>query len=183
MAYREQSQPRSRTTNAADEAASPVATGFALFAGMLMIMSGTFQAFQGLAAILEDEIYIVTQNYAYDLDVTTWGWVHLIVGVVVALAGFYVFTGAMWARLVGITAALIAALVNFMYIPYYPIWSVLIIALNVTIIWALASFRAPNELMYEDRATPLAGGAEREGMGNADIDEPGMDDRSAPPRA
>jgi hypothetical protein len=124
----------------ADEAASPLAAGVAMFAGMLMILAGTFQAFQGLAAIIEDELFVVTRNYAFDLDVTTWGWVHLVGGVIVALAGFYVFAGALWARVIGITIALIAGLVNFMYIPYYPIWSVLIIALNVVIIWALASF-------------------------------------------
>ena len=148
MSYREQSQREARSSQqrAAAHEVSPVATGFAMFAGVLMVMAGTFQAFQGLAAILEDELFLVTQNYAFDLDLTAWGWVHMGVGIVVALAGFYVFSGSTWARLVGITVALAAAVVNFMYIPYYPIWSVLIISLCVVIIWALASFRAPDEI-------------------------------------
>jgi hypothetical protein len=149
MTYREQTQRGASTPrpSTAHEAVSPVAAGFAIFAGVLMVMLGTFQAFQGLAAILEDELFIVTRNYAYDLDLTAWGWIHMGVGIVVALAGFYVFSGAMWARVIGITMALIAAIANFMYIPYYPVWSVLIIALCVVVIWALASFRAPDEVM------------------------------------
>jgi hypothetical protein len=152
MSFREQAQPGARHhVSTAEEATSPVAAGFAIFAGVLMIMAGTLQALQGLAAIIEDELFLVTRNYAFDLDVTTWGWVHLIFGAFVALAGFYVLSGALWARIVGITIALISAVLNFMYIPYYPVWSVLIIALDVTIIWSLASFRAPDEVFDQPR--------------------------------
>jgi hypothetical protein len=152
MSYQEQARPGSAGRRAGSvEEISPAAAGFAIFAGMLMVMSGTFQAFQGLAAILRDDIFIVTEDYAYDLDVTTWGWIHLIWGIIVALAGFYVFTGAAWARLIGITIALVTAVVNFMYIPYYPVWSVLIIALCVAIIWGLASYRAPDDLLDQPR--------------------------------
>jgi hypothetical protein len=152
MSYREQAQPGARHhASTAEEATSPVAAGFAIFAGVMMIMAGTIEALQGLAAILQDELFVVTPDYAYDIDVTGWGWIHLIWGGLVALAGFYVLSGAMWARIVGITLALITAVVNFMYIPYYPVWSVLIIALCVAIIWALASFRAPDEVFDEPR--------------------------------
>ena len=72
---------------------------------------------------------------------TGWGWIHLILGIVVALAGFYVLSGRLWARIIGITMALFSAIANFFFIPYYPVWSVLIIALDVFVIWALATYR------------------------------------------
>jgi hypothetical protein len=108
-----------------------------------MIMIGTFQAFQGLAAIINDEYFVVTGNYAFEFDTTTWGWIHMIGGGIVAIAGFYVFTGNMLARLIGIVIAIASAITNFFYIPYYPVWSVLIIALDVVVIWALATMSRP----------------------------------------
>lgn len=117
------------------------ATGLALFAGVIMIMLGIFQAIAGLAAIIEDKFYVVTPNYAYQIDVTGWGWIHLIVGIFVVLAGVYVLSGRLWARIVGITIAVLSALANFFFIPYYPFWSLLIIALDVFVIWALATYR------------------------------------------
>ena len=125
---------------------SSLATGLALFAGVIMIMVGIFQALAGLAAIINDKFYVITPNYAYELDVTGWGWIHLILGIVVTLAGFYVMSGRLWARIVGITIAVFSAIANFFFIPYYPFWALLIIALDVFIIWALATYRG-------DRAT------------------------------
>jgi hypothetical protein len=114
------------------------ATGFIVFAAVLMIMSGVFQALEGLAAIFENEFYVAARNYLYEVDVSAWGWIHLILGVVIALAGFGVLSGATWARVVGITLAVLSAIANFLFIPYYPFWSLLIIALDVFVIWALA---------------------------------------------
>jgi hypothetical protein len=114
------------------------ATGFIVFAAVLMILSGVFQALEGLAAIFENEFYVAARNYLYEVDVTAWGWIHLILGVVIALAGFGVLSGATWARVVGITLAVLSAIANFLFIPYYPFWSLLIIALDVFVIWALA---------------------------------------------
>jgi hypothetical protein len=116
------------------------AVGFTAFAGAIMLMIGTFQIFAGLAAILENEFFAVGRNYAYEIDVTGWGWLHLIIGIIIVLAGIGVFSGAVWARTVGIALALLSAISNFFFIPYYPVWAVLIIALNVIVIWALASY-------------------------------------------
>jgi len=122
------------------------ATGLAVFAGVIMIMVGIFQALSGLSAIINDKFYVVTPNYAYEIDVTGWGWIHLILGIVVALAGFYVLTGRLWARIIGITMALFSAIANFFFIPYYPVWSVLIIALDVFVILALATYRGDRDV-------------------------------------
>jgi hypothetical protein len=108
------------------------------FAGVLMLMIGGFHALTGLAALLDDQFYVVTQNYWFEFDVTAWGWIHLLAGVIAVVAGIYLFSGATWARVVGIAFAVLSALINFAFIPYYPFWSLLIIALDVWIVWALS---------------------------------------------
>jgi hypothetical protein len=114
--------------------------GFVVFAGVMMMLIGTFHAFTGLAAIIQNEFFVVGRNYAYELDVTAWGWLHLIFGVIVAAAGYGVFSGATWARVVGITLAAISAVGNFFFIPYQPVWAILIIALDVLVIAALTAY-------------------------------------------
>jgi len=89
--------------------------------------------------LFDDTFYVTTPNYVLEFDVTTWGWIHLIAGIIVALAGVALFSGRTWARVVGITLAFLSAIATFAFIPYYPVWSLLIIALNVFVIWALAA--------------------------------------------
>jgi hypothetical protein len=128
------------STTAGRAGVSGWAVGFSWFAASMLIMIGAFQFFEGLAAVLKDEFFVVSNGYAYKLDVTAWGWLHMIWGVVVFLAGWAVFAGRTWGRAVGIAVALVSALAQFFYIPYYPVWAVLIIALDVAVIWALASY-------------------------------------------
>ncbi len=116
---------------------SSTAAGLTVFAGVMMIMAGIFQAIQGVVALANDTFYVVGQEYVFQFDVTTWGWIHLIMGIVVAAAGFFVFNGAVWARTVGVIVAVVSALFNFAWLPWYPIWSIAIITLNVFVIWAL----------------------------------------------
>ncbi len=113
------------------------AMGGAMFAATLMFIVGIFEAISGLAAIFEDEFFVVTPNYVFDLDVTAWGWIHLILGLVVAGAGWALFARKPWAGVVAIVLASLAAIANFFYIPYYPFWAILIIALSIWVIWAL----------------------------------------------
>jgi hypothetical protein len=116
--------------------------GLVIFAGVMMILLGCFHAVAGLTAILKDQFFVFSpSNYVISVDVTTWGWIHLIAGVVVALAGFFVFSGAVWARAIGILLAVLSAIANFLFIPYYPFWSLLMIALDIFVIWALARDR------------------------------------------
>ncbi len=118
-------------------AVSGWAVGGATFAGVMMILVGIFQAIAGLAAILEDEFFVLTQNYVFDLDVTAWGWIHLIIGIVVILAGYFLFVGRAWAAALAIVLAVLSAIANFFFIPYYPFWSLLMIALAVWVIWSV----------------------------------------------
>jgi hypothetical protein len=102
-----------------------------------MWILGFFHALAGFAAIVEDEIFVATPEYLYRLDVTTWGWIHLILGGLVLLAGFAVFNGSVWARTVGVILAVISIVANFAFIPYQPLWSLAMITANVFVIWAL----------------------------------------------
>lgn len=114
--------------------------GLALFAGFLMVLSGTFQFIEGLAAIFNGSFYIAGENYAFQVDITTWGWIHMLWGIIIALAGMAVFSGQAWGRIIGIIIALVSAIANFFFIPYYPIWAIMIITLDIFIIWALAGY-------------------------------------------
>ena len=111
--------------------------GTVLFAALLMIMVGIWQAVVGLIAIFENDFYVATRNYLFQFAATTWGWIHLVVGLIVAFAGWGLLSGQTWARIVGITLAALSATANFLFIPYYPIWSLLIIAVDIFVIWAL----------------------------------------------
>lgn len=119
---------------------NPWAVGLALFAGAVMMTVGLFQALEGLVALIDDDFYVVTDNYTFEFDTTTWGWIHLIMGIVVAVAGYFVIRGDLWARALAMVLAALAALANFLWVPYYPLWSLLIVALNILVIWALAVY-------------------------------------------
>lgn len=129
------------------------AAGGSVFAATMMLIIGIFQVFEGIAAIIQGQFYLVTPNYAYEIDVIAWGWIHLGIGALAAFAGFFLFTGATWARVVGITMASFSAIANFFFVPYYPLWSLLIIALNVFAIWAIATVRVSDRMNEVDQTT------------------------------
>jgi hypothetical protein len=116
---------------------SGAAVGWTMFAGIMMIMIGVFHAIAGLSGVIKDDFYAVSPNYVLKFDVTTWGWIHLIGGIIIVFAGFGLFRGAVWARTLGVIFAAVSALVSFAWIPLYPVWSFVIIAIDVTVIWAL----------------------------------------------
>jgi hypothetical protein len=113
------------------------AVGLTVTAGIFMIIVGIFHAFQGIVALANDQFYVKTPDYVFQFDLTTWGWVHLIAGVIVALAGVALFQGAVWARAVAVVVASISILANFFWMPYYPIWSLTVIAFDAFVIWAV----------------------------------------------
>jgi hypothetical protein len=113
------------------------AIGWTAFAGIMMVMAGGWWIISGLVALFNSEFFVVTQNYIFKFDVTTWGWVHLILGLLVLLAGFGLFSAQVWARTVGVIIAVIMGLSSFAWLPYYPGWAVLYIVVSVAVIWAL----------------------------------------------
>lgn len=113
--------------------------GWVLFAAIMMMVVGCYQVIVGLAALFKDEYYLVgSRGLVVNVDYTTWGWTHLIIGVVIALAGLGLMVGQTWARVVGILVACLSAVVNMVFLPAYPLWSILIITLDVLVIYALA---------------------------------------------
>lgn len=112
-------------------------TGWIGFAAFMMLLSGFLGLFDALTAIVKDQFFVVTPNYLVTVDVSTWGWIHLVISIVILLAAGAVLAGKLWGRIVGSVMALLSALAWMAFIPYYPIWSLVIIALDVTVIYAL----------------------------------------------
>src|SRR3954451_15924617 len=120
---------------------STVAQGVEIFAGIMLIIDGAFQVIQSIAAIAKDEYIVVLPNYVFSVDVTAWGWIHLIIGLILAAVGAFLLLGKGWARIAGIVAAGISAIINFSWLPYSPWWALLSIAVDILVIWALATQR------------------------------------------
>jgi hypothetical protein len=127
----------SSTTNSGAKQAW--AQGGLVFAGALLLVLGVWQVFLGIAAIAKGEFFVLAPNYIYEFNIGAWGWIHLIIGIIMVLTGFFLFRGAAWARAVGIVLAVLSAIENFFFLPYYPLWSIVVIALDIFVIWALAS--------------------------------------------
>jgi hypothetical protein len=112
--------------------------GWIFFAGIMMIMLGTFQAIEGLVAIFKDSYFVVPRSgLVVSVDYTTWGWVHLLLGILVALAGLGVMAGQMWARVIGILLAVVSAIVNIAFLKANPVWSTILITIDILVIYAL----------------------------------------------
>jgi hypothetical protein len=112
--------------------------GWIAFAGTMMIMLGGFHIIQGLVALFNDKYFLVgSSGLVLSLDFTTWGWIHLVAGVVVVVAGVCVFAGQVWARTVGVVVAMLSALLNLGFLAAYPVWALILIALDVVVIMAL----------------------------------------------
>ena len=113
-------------------------TGWILFAGLMMIVMGIFQAIEGLTALFRDTYYVVASSgLLVSVNYTTWGWTHLAVGVLAALAGVALMAGQMWGRFVGVALAIISATVNLAFVAAAPVWSVVVIAIDVVVIYAI----------------------------------------------
>ncbi len=113
------------------------AIGWISFAGILLIIGGSFAMLAGLGGIINPDSFVVTKDNVFKLSTTSWGWWHLIVGAIVFLSGFGVFTGNVLARTVGVIAAIVSMISAFVYISVYPVWGITIVAIDFAIIWAL----------------------------------------------
>lgn len=120
---------------------SGLAEGGAVFAGVLMLVNGILHIFQGISAIAADDVYARINAYVYKINLTGWGWILLAAGVIVVATGAGVLMGAAWARVVGIVITSLGLILQFLFLPYAPIWSLILIAIDFFIIWALASWQ------------------------------------------
>ncbi|MGW0554579.1 DUF7144 family membrane protein [Streptomyces sp. NPDC002926] len=115
--------------------------GPSLFAGAVLMLSGPLSILMGASGIAQDNLFSASR-YAYRFDLTAWGWIHLVVGVVLVIAGLGVLTNKSWGRGAGAAVAGISLITQFMFVPYYPAWSILVMTLDLLIIFALTRFIA-----------------------------------------
>lgn len=115
------------------------ADGGTIFAAVLLTTVGVFQVLEGISAIAKDTVFVSAPNYVFNIDLTAWGWVHLLVGALAVLIGVSILYGKGWAMIAGIVVAIVSALANFMFIPYYPIWALVVIGFDLFVIWALST--------------------------------------------
>ncbi|MFI8521406.1 hypothetical protein ACIGEZ_26820 [Streptomyces sp. NPDC085481] len=126
--------PTPRTGHSARQA---WAGGLTVFAAVMLGITGVVGIFRGIMAIAEDDVFVTTHNYVFEFDLTSWGWIHLILGAIGVIVSLGLYRAAMWARIAGVGIAALIIIANFMSLPYYPVWSVLMIAMSGFIIWAL----------------------------------------------
>jgi hypothetical protein len=126
---------------ATDPGPSGAAMGLTLLAAVFMMVSGVLGFFEGLAAIIRGSFFVTLPHYAFSLSATGWGWIQMIVGIVVFVAGVALLADRFWARMTGVVIASFSAIANFVFLPYYPVWAIVVIALNMFVIWALLTPR------------------------------------------
>ncbi|MCX5053120.1 MULTISPECIES: DUF7144 family membrane protein [unclassified Streptomyces] len=117
------------------------AAGLMVFGAVLLMIAGLLDIFRGIMAIAKDDVFVNTRNYVFQFNLTGWGWVHLALGAVAVLVSFGLFQAATWARVAGVAIAGLIIIANFLSLPYYPVWSVVVIAMSAFIIWALCVVR------------------------------------------
>jgi hypothetical protein len=115
------------------------AYGVTLFGGVMLTTVAVFQILGGIGALAKDTIFVEGVNYAYEIDLTTWGWIHLVIGVIALATGIGIVMAQTWAYMLGIMIAVLSAVANFAFIPHYPVWSIIVIAFDGLVIWALCS--------------------------------------------
>jgi len=109
----------------------------ATFAGVLLIIGACFEVLQGAAAVSDPDFFADGSPYLYDFNVTAWGWIHIVLGVVSAIIAIGIFMSKSWAWMAGIVVVGLTIISNFLSIPHHPVWSVTVIAIDFAIIWAL----------------------------------------------
>ncbi|WP_371578551.1 hypothetical protein [Streptomyces sp. NBC_01314] len=131
-------------TEPAHTAKQEWATGLTAFAAVMLFLVGLLDIFRGIMAIAEDDIFVTTRQYVFEFDLTGWGWIHLALGAVAVIAGIGLLKVSVWARVVGVAIAGLVIIANFLSLPYYPMWSVVMITISGFIIWALCVVRRDN---------------------------------------
>jgi hypothetical protein len=130
------------------------ATGLAAFAAVMLFLAGLLAVFRGVTAIAEDDIFVTARSYVFEYDLIGWGWIHLALGAIALIVTVGLFRMAMWGRVAGVAIAGLVIIANFLSLPQYPVWSVVMIALSGLIIWALCVVRADNLYDLSEDAPP-----------------------------
>nr|WP_245910150.1 hypothetical protein [Nocardia amikacinitolerans] len=118
-----------------------IAAGTSIGAAILLLTVGVLQILEGISAVVDDELFVVGAEYVYQFDISTWGWIHIVLGAILVICAIGLMTGSTWGRVAAIVIAALAIIANFLSLPYYPYWSILIIALSIVVIWAVSTWR------------------------------------------
>ncbi|MET8814402.1 hypothetical protein ABZW47_20605 [Streptomyces sp. NPDC004549] len=129
-----------QTQSAPSPSHGGLAEGGAVFGGVLMLMNGILAILQGISAIAADDVYARIDAYVYKINLTGWGWILLVLGVIAVITGVGILMGLEWARVVGILLASLSMIAQFLFLPYSPIWSLIMIGIDFFVIWALATY-------------------------------------------
>ncbi|KJK56918.1 DUF7144 family membrane protein [Saccharothrix sp. ST-888] len=119
-----------------------IVTGVVLFAGVMMLVNGLLGILQGIVAVAKDSVYVTTRQYTFEFSLTGWGWIHIVWGLVIAAVGYGVVKGAAWGRVLAILVVSVGLALNFIFLPYYPLWSLVVIAIDAFILWALCLYHS-----------------------------------------
>ncbi|MEV0688399.1 hypothetical protein AB0I35_31525 [Nocardia sp. NPDC050378] len=117
-----------------------IAAGTSIAAGILLAVVGVLQILQGISAVANDDLIVVGPEYAYQFDLTSWGWWHIVLGAIVVIVAIGLMAGQTWGRVAAMLIAALSIVANFLWLPYYPWWSIIIIVLDVVVIWAIATW-------------------------------------------
>ena len=126
------------------------ASRLTVFAAVMMMIAGGVQFYQGLVALGNSEFYVIGRDYTFKFDVTAWGWIHVLLGIGIAAVGVFLYLGSTWARWTGVVLVAVSMIANFAWLPYYPIWGVIVLTLDGAVIWGLTV--DTSEVMADRRA-------------------------------
>ncbi|WP_412075197.1 hypothetical protein ACLF6K_04115 [Streptomyces xanthophaeus] len=139
MAQHTTPQPPDPAPGRSYDSRSAWAAGGTMFAAVLLLVDGVLGVIKGIVGIADDDVYASLGDYVFKFDATAWGWIHLVLGIVLVVVGAGLLKGALWARAMGVALAAFSVVVNFMWLPYTPIWAIVSIAIAVFVIWALCT--------------------------------------------
>ncbi len=114
-------------------------SSWTLFAGVLILIAGVMHLLTGIAAIAQRDVFVIDSDEIFRINLTAWGWIHVVIAALIIIAGIGIVTGKAWGYLTGIALAAVSVLANFIFAPMYPFWSLVIIAVDILVIWALAA--------------------------------------------
>lgn len=117
------------------------AAGLTVFAAVMMLITGFLNLFRGIMAMLHNAVYLKTPDYVFKFSLGGWGWIHLFLGIAAIMIGVGLFRVSLWARILGVAVAAMVLVANFLSIPYYPLWSIVLMTLSVFVIWGLCTVR------------------------------------------
>ncbi|WP_326753269.1 hypothetical protein OH738_23145 [Streptomyces hirsutus] len=141
-------------TSPAHTARQEWASSLTVFAAVMLFLVGLLDVLRGIMAIAEDDIFVTTPHYVFEFDLTSWGWIHLVLGAIAMIVSIGLLRTAPWARVTGVAIAGLVIIANFLSMPYYPLWSVVMITISGFVIWALCVVQRGNLFDLSGERTP-----------------------------